>query len=126
MIYEILSAEQCAACKGCCFFDKDDAWESPAPLTEKDGLLVCDYLKPDGCSLKSKKPVECAMYPFRVMQLGEHKVIAVCKYCKPVMDLPLSRLLEFIEEKQEQFLSTKIVKEYNNEYVILKIIGENI
>jgi len=126
MIQKILKAEKCAECKGCCFFDGDDAWESPCQLTmdnAKNGdYMVCVHLTPNGCSLGEGKPVECAMYPFRVMQLGEHKVIAVCKYCKPVMDLPLSRLVQFAEEMQPEFLSANVVKEYNGEYVILKII----
>jgi hypothetical protein len=68
------------------------------------------------------------MYPFRVMTLGEIRVIAVSRFCKPVADLPLTRLAEFADAKSAEFLAVaeqfpEIVKEYNHEYVILKILG---
>jgi hypothetical protein len=122
MIKQLLSPETCAECCGCCVFDESDLWEAPAPTTESDGLFICDHLTKHGCELGDNKPLECAMYPFRVMRLGEHKVIAVCKFCQPVMDLPLTRLLRFVEEKQEEFLKVNIVKDYNPEYVILKVV----
>jgi len=85
-------------------------------------MSACTHLTERGCALGEGKPAECAMYPFRVMRLGQYKVIALCKYCKAVMDLPLSEIVQFAERKQEQFLSVGVVKEYNDEYIILKII----
>jgi hypothetical protein len=124
MIHNILSLEQCKDCKGCCYFDNEDKWEIPSKVTAtlKDDLFICDELTENGCRLGENKPAECAMYPFRVMQLGDYKVIAVCKYCKPVMDLSMARLVEFVENNYEDFLNTGIVKDYDNEYVIIKLI----
>jgi hypothetical protein len=128
MINEILSRKQCGDCKGCCVFDADDAWEVQdiVGLTPPngEGVSVCLHLGEDGCRLGEEKPIECAMYPFRVMSLGGYKVVAVSKFCKPVNDLPLSRLLRFAEEKQSEFLGAGVVKEYNREYVILKVIEQ--
>jgi len=124
MINEILSREMCAKCKGCCVFDDSDAWEAPAELlpTLTAGLSVCTHLTKNGCELGLNKPIECAMYPFRVMRMGEVKVIAVSKFCKAVTDLPLTKLLQFVESKQEEFLAADVVRKYNDEYVILKVI----
>lgn len=128
MIHEILPPEKCAECKGCCFFDKDDAWEAPAPLLpEKDGVMVCCHLTESGCERKNRKPLECALYPFRVMKMGEHTVIALCRYCKAVTDLPLTRVLAFVDEKAAELFelaenNPQTVKEYNREYVILKTL----
>jgi hypothetical protein len=131
MIHGILTSEQCAECKGCCVFDKNDVWELPASVTaaQKPGsdLLVCGFLTQNGCGLKSRKPLECALYPFRIMRLGEYMVIALCKYCKAVAELPLNRLTRFTQRKYGEFADLakkhpEIVKEYNSEYIILKVI----
>jgi hypothetical protein len=131
MIHEILSTQDCAKCKGCCIFAKGEEWESPLTTLPMHGTsgdcMVCCRLTEHGCDLGQDKPVECAMYPFRIMRVGEHKAITLSRYCKPVTALPLSRLYRFADEKAEMFLQTadthpEIVKEYNHEYVILKII----
>jgi hypothetical protein len=63
------------------------------------------------------------------MRLGEHTVIALSRFCKPIAGLSLLRLCEFAESKSAEFLSAakshpEIVKEYNREYVILKVITD--
>jgi len=131
MIHEILTGKKCAECRGCCFFDKNDDWEIPASVTATaanpdSDLLICDFLTECGCSLKEEKPLECAIYPFRVMQLGGYRVIALCVYCKAVTELSLSRIVKFTEGKAEEFFALadkhpEIVKKYNPEYVILKV-----
>jgi hypothetical protein len=124
MVQQLLPREACAKCRGCCVFDEYDRWESPEELTATltPGLYTCVHLGKNGCELGESKPAECAMYPFRIMRIGDSLAITVAKFCKPVTDLPLTRLLQFADEKQEQFLSTDIIKDYNNEYVVLKII----
>jgi Fe-S-cluster containining protein len=126
MIDELLSRQICAECKGCCVFDKNDIWEvqDKVPVTQKDGLFVCAHLTEKGCALGSDKPLECSLYPFRVMKTGNSQVIAVCKFCKAVTDLPLSKILQFTEEKHSEFYALarkfpEIVKEYKNEYIIV-------
>jgi len=131
MIHEILSPEKCAACKGCCHFAEGEEWEAPAPLSpptaESRGCSVCVHLTENGCRLGQSKPLECSMYPFRVMQMGGSRLITLSKYCKPVTGLPLSCILQFAENKSAEFLALadshpEIVKEYNGEYVILKVV----
>ena len=126
MIHEILKTETCAKCKGCCVFDEHDKWEAPAallpPTVESNGLLLCVHLTESGCELGDNKPLECALYPFRIMQLYSHKVIALSSFCKAVTDLPLSEIIQFVENNYKTFLSTGITKEYSKEYIILKVV----
>ena len=134
MVHQLISAEECAECKGCCFFGKNDAWEIPSAVTVNGdeysaGLLYCDQLGHNGCLLGGNKPIECAMFPFRVMRLGEQTVIALARYCKPVMQLPLNRVARFASDKAEAFLALarknpEIVKEYNREYIVLMVVQE--
>jgi hypothetical protein len=70
------------------------------------------------------------MYPFRVMSMGEQTLVAVSKFCKPVAEMSLLRLARFAERKSAEFLKLaecfpEIVKEYNDEYVILKVVNFN-
>jgi hypothetical protein len=126
---KILTAEQCAECKGCCWFDEDE-WEAPEPLDSRpDSRSVCVHLTESGCALGRSKPLECSLYPFRVMQLGEYRVIALARYCKAVTDLPLSRLMEFVEELEPELELPKLLKaglripNYDKDYVILRVIA---
>ncbi|MCL1789304.1 MAG: hypothetical protein FWG33_03020 [Oscillospiraceae bacterium] len=128
MIQKLLPPEKCAECKGCCFFDKEDDWEIPGSVTavSKNGMLVCDFLSEDGCSLKSNKPLECSLYPLRIMRFCEREVLALCRYCKIVTKLPLSSILDFTETQCGELFTLadqhpEIVKEYNREYIILKV-----
>jgi hypothetical protein len=130
MLQELLSPQDCAACKGCCVFAQNEIWEAPEtafPLEPRGECFACRHLTENGCALteKNQKPPDCAMYPFRVMLLEGKKVIAVSKFCEPVNALPLSQLTEFAQAKSAQFLSADCAaKEYNHEYVILKIVEE--
>ena len=132
MLHEILPPEKCANCKGCCYFDKEDAWEAPAPLQrpteETNWHMNCVHLGEDGCVLGSDKPIECSMYPFRVMRFGLRNVIALCTYCTAVCELPLTHILRFVERKANQFVALaednpSIIKEYTDNYIILKVLS---
>jgi hypothetical protein len=129
MISEILTPQQCAKCRGCCIFEPSEEWEAPLPLTPTaaNGCKSCVQLTEHGCASGQDKPLECALYPFRVMKLGEHTVVALSRFCKPVAELPLLRLCDFAERNLSEFAEIarnhpKIVKEYNREYIILKIM----
>ena len=128
----ILPPHKCVECKGCCVFDKEDLWEIDGIVETVPGGIrsdnpqefVCVHLGEDGCKLGENKPIECAVYPFRVMRFGNSEIIAVCKFCKAVMDLPLSRVVDFAESKADEFsklskANPHIIKEHNQEYVIL-------
>jgi len=132
MLQQILTKQNCAECKGCCFFDSDDCWELPqsvTAMTKDGGGLVCEHLTPDGCGLGDAKPAECALYPFRVMRLGDYRLIALSCYCEAVARLPLADIKRFVENKQGEILALaddnpEIVKEYNSEYIILKVVED--
>lgn len=98
MLSPILTAASCAACKNCCVFEEQSAWELPAfsvgaaarladhpdyPMTEENGRYritlpyddthaaqPCPFLDPDsGCTLpKDEKPFACSIWPLRLMR----------------------------------------------------------
>ncbi|MDR0222100.1 MAG: hypothetical protein LBI38_00985 [Oscillospiraceae bacterium] len=131
MIKKFLSPEICAECKGCCFFGKDDAWEIPAECYPRafggDGTVRCPRLSESGCALGDGKPFECKLYPFRVMNMGDNRVIAVSTYCPEIRTSPLSALLEFAESNRAEMLSEAekhpgSIKDYRGGYVVLKAL----
>ena len=128
MIQLLLSTQDCAGCKGCCNFYPNEIWEAPMPLSPPNeaNLSFCVHLNENGCKLGHNKPLECTMYPFRVMRLGGFRVLALSRFCKPIKRLPLNRIVQFAEDKSAEFFALadkhpEIVKEYSREYIILKI-----
>ncbi|MCL1881473.1 MAG: hypothetical protein FWF76_04780 [Oscillospiraceae bacterium] len=138
-VSEILSPDSCAKCRGCCIFEESEEWEIPAevrpplpPTATSDGCNVCRHLGENGCQLGENKPLACHMYPFRLMRLGSESdgklAIAVSTFCKPVAKLSLLTLCEFVRTKSEDFKDLakthpEIIVEYDNNYVILEVIG---
>jgi len=129
MIQELLSPRDCAECRGCCIFAAHELWEAPEtalPLKPHGEYFACRHLSESGCSLGESKPADCAMYPFRVMTFEERKVIALSRFCKAVNALPLSQLTAFADANTQAFLDCEdcgaLVKDYNHEYVILKVL----
>jgi len=130
MIKQFLSPSTCAACKGCCFFGLEDSWEMPlesAPSSDKDEVAYCRAYSDSGCVLGGEKPFECALYPFRVMRLGERMVIAVAQYCPETAKAQLKTLCDFANENAAAMLEEtarhpESVKPYKGDYVILKVI----
>ncbi|MCL1831455.1 MAG: hypothetical protein FWG45_00920 [Oscillospiraceae bacterium] len=133
MLHEILTPADCAACKGCCIFAAQELWEAPDcvlpldPPNEETDCYTCRHLTDSGCELGGDKPPDCAMYPFRVMRLGDCRVVAVSRYCKAVNALPLRRLCEFADTHCAAFTAITtpdMVKPYNDEYVILRVLSQ--
>ena len=129
MLEKILSKDDCAECKLCCGFYESEIWEVPVngdgkPFYEvsynEKGLYICPALGENGCSLSGdEKPFDCKIWPFRVMKLGDFKVIALSPLCKKLNDKPLSELLAFADELD---VSPAYVKDYVDGYTILKIL----
>ncbi|MBQ6039305.1 MAG: aminoacyl-histidine dipeptidase [Oscillospiraceae bacterium] len=98
MLRSVLSPETCAACRNCCIFEEQSAWELPTFLPQSaerlqdlsavsataDGARIrialsydethtarhCPFLNPDsGCTLPAdEKPFACSIWPVRVMR----------------------------------------------------------
>ena len=128
MLKKILSPEECATCRICCGFDRDDIWEiplfdqfekayiesvmAPPPAIEgnneiyhfemhfdKGDISYCPALTDKGCILKNRKPYDCAVWPFRVMKLKTGKrAITVSPVCPAIMKRSLGELMSFMDE----------------------------
>ncbi|MCL1866914.1 MAG: hypothetical protein FWF82_05850, partial [Oscillospiraceae bacterium] len=101
----ILPPQKCVECKECCVFDKDDIWEVGdfVKVTQKANLFVCENLTANGCGLGSRKPPECALYPFRVMTFEGKRVLTLSKFCKGVGEKSMTEIIKFAEEKSGDF-----------------------
>lgn len=155
MLKGLLEKSTCAECKVCCVYDHYDVWETPifTPQTmEKvlqmkpnistvqrgncvtfkidpligDELFVCPVLDTKkGCMLGDEKPFECRIWPYRIMKLGDERVIAVSPVCREVNNKPLSEIVSFLKkglaERIFEYADSypEIVKEYDSAYPIL-------
>lgn len=155
MLKKILNPDSCKSCRVCCGFDESDKWEIPLIFSEFrekveeemgltlsprgneyvfdmefDGekVICCPALGENGCTLGELKPFDCFIWPFRVNQLGEFKVITVSPVCHSVSGLPLDTLTKFIQEDgfADTLFSTAekhpdMVKPYIDGYPILAV-----
>lgn len=156
LLKNILKSSDCAACKICCVFDKDDIWEIPVldgelkdRIAERfpkdcferrgdgwvfsmkengDGLFRCPALDPQsGCTLGEDKPFDCKIWPYRVMELGGRRVIAIASICPSMYSKPLSELCGELEMglADKIFAAANerpdIVKPYERGYPILAV-----
>ncbi len=158
MLSEILSKNDCAKCRICCGFVENDKWEIPLifreikdKVEEKLGVALekrgeeyvlpmkfdgekvvyCPAVSENGCTLGELKPLDCAIWPFRVNKLGDFRVITVSPVCESVSSLPLKTLSDFVQKDgfaQMLFAAAKqhpdMVKPYINGYPIL-LVEEN-
>lgn len=149
MLKKILKPNACQKCRICCGFDESDKWEIPLIFSEfKDkveeqlGLelvkrgneyvfdmhfdgnkvIFCPALGENGCTLGELKPFDCLIWPFRVNQLGEHRVITVSPICEEVSSLPLSTLSDFLKEND---FAARLFSEANNHPDMVKPYLEN-
>lgn len=142
MLKKILSGGDCARCRICCNFYKEEIWEMPSVSGElktlikekydidaeyrelsgntifggdfgENGLLLCPMLGENGCILGDDKPFECKVWPFRVMDKEGEAVITVSPLCKEVNKLSAEQLEEFAESELKTVFETKI-KKYPN------------
>ncbi len=123
MLKSILSPSDCAKCRICCEFDRNDIWEMPtvsdelkecilekntgtefdghtfrADFKEGEELVRCPMLTENGCGLGEDKPFDCKIWPFRIMQINEHLLgITVSPVCPKVFSLPLDRLYALLD-----------------------------
>ncbi len=95
-------------------------------------LYYCPMLdKSNGCMLGDKKPFDCRIWPYRVMELGGRLVISIASICPEMYKKPLKELVEELEhdglgEKifSEAEKCQDIIKPYQEGYPILKVKKE--
>lgn len=154
MLTEILSRETCANCRICCSFDNNDIWETPVisselraeileinpsqkfiskgnsylfniEKTDDEELFYCPTLSKEGCILGDKKPFDCKIWPFRIMNFSNHRVIALSPVCPCVIKKPVDELITFLNNGLAETIfaeadkNPNIVKEYMEGYPIL-------
>lgn len=127
MITEILSRTTCADCRMCCVFDRYDIWETPVFTEETRDLVLniqpdakfakvgsgyflnageitdgelysCPALTETGCALGDDKPFDCRIWPFRIMNYNDQRVIAVSRLCDAVHGQPIEKLAAFLKK----------------------------
>ncbi|MGN0676127.1 MAG: hypothetical protein ACI4K5_00095 [Ruminococcus sp.] len=156
MLKKILDKKTCAECRLCCIFDHYDIWETPvfdedtrnklesladAEFIQKDGgyifkaekfddegLFTCPALDPGkGCILGDEKPFDCRIWPYRIMKIGDKRVISIASICEAMYSKPLSELVEFLKDGLADKIFSyadshpEIVKPYDNSYPILLV-----
>jgi Fe-S-cluster containining protein len=130
---ELLTPDDCAKCRLCCYFSQYEIWETPAiddelkryvnekfpdvrfinsencsyfALVKRDNteFFNCPVLTQTGCTLGKDKPFECAVWPFRIMRFDDKFVISVSALCKPMMRNSLEDILKTLENGLENAL----------------------
>ncbi|MDR0991671.1 MAG: hypothetical protein LBL87_02080 [Ruminococcus sp.] len=152
----LLTADDCAKCKLCCWFSNYEIWETPAiddtlrdeikkqypetgfiskdgyslfvlvPKKDKPEYFDCPMLTDCGCKLGDQKPFECAVWPFRIMNMDGRYIISVSALCKPMMKNSLEAMLRTLEggleERMKNFTreNPSMIKNYSDGYPIIK------
>lgn len=154
MLSGLLEKHQCAECRFCCVFDKEDFWEMPSLLETTaqyilsfepstilnrddkiftfdvknitEELYPCPALTDKGCNLPNEfKPFECSIWPFRVMQLKDNLVLAICKDCSALKNIDNQIIDDFANSKVRKLAFDyvkkypQIVKPYHENYRVV-------
>lgn len=159
MLSKFLSKTDCAKCRYCCIFDKNDIWEIPLFSEEEVKRLKvifpniqftpsqkeyipsvlcigqemqCPFLnRKSGCELSEEdKPLECKLWPLRIMRRKNEYVLAFEPSCQ-IMDMySLDDIRCFVMENRidmtvlEFALNNKNkVKEYRDNLPIIKTLS---
>lgn len=141
MLKSVLSGEQCARCRICCSFVKEDVWEAPTlvhPDTNEkyraeynfknsNEILLCPMLdEKTGCTLGEKKPFECKIWPLRAFNIEGNIRIGISDICPAFTredDVKMIKLLDdglYEEILRECKKSPELVRTYDKEYRIIK------
>lgn len=92
-----------------------------------EDLYYCTMLdKEKGCKLGDQKPFDCRIWPFRIMELDGHRVIALSPVCKTMFSKSIESLTEYAKKLSQEIFKyadryPEIVKKYNNSYPILLV-----
>lgn len=121
MLSQYIKEENCHACQFCCRFRHSNLWDVPL-FTEKEKLELekkysyivfkkvktlwtpeliteseffdCPFLNHEkGCILDKRKPFDCAIWPFYVMNKEGKIVIAKCDDCETINKVAEDKLI---------------------------------
>lgn len=137
MLTEILSQKTCAKCRFCCVFSPSAVWEIPSEIevdrTSLTDETVCPHMKEGyGCTLGDQKPIECQMWPLRVMKRDNKLYFTVSTRCFEYSDEFTKKLTAMLKnglfERVLELIKTnpEIIKDYHPSYRILcSVDGED-
>lgn len=159
MISKVLSKETCKECKFCCVFRKESLWELPVfpkdsnvnknelvdekqfyrmnledkyKTNDVNETVPCIFLDENkGCTLNDEdKPLECKIWPLRVMKKDENFVVAFETVCPYLGEKPSNELKNLVEEigdaiKEYTLKYPFIAKEYDEKFPILLTFKRN-
>ncbi len=158
ILNQFVDQETCLACKGCCRFKEERSLWRPRLLeseiqgiaqefVDKDfrikaivskGKNICSFLDEEKhyCQIYSKRPFECALYPFMVIKKQEGFFVAMHLACPAIQekreskefDSYLSELKIFfcsIQNKEELKKMATIYSDSSKELEILFSILED-
>lgn len=84
-----------------------------------------------GCMLNDdEKPLDCKIWPLRIMRDGKHLVIALTPTCKEINELPIETVKEFVQSGIGEYIRDKaiempdIIKEYRNDFPIIMTFSD--
>ncbi len=108
---------------GAYIFNMDKCWD------DKDELFYCPALdKQKGCTLGENKPFDCKIWPYRVMELGDKRVITVASICPDMYSKPLKELVDELDGGLGTAIADyvkkcpAIVKPYEHGYPVLCLL----
>jgi len=102
-------------------YDLSSNYKTDNPLEE----APCPYLGKNGCILTdSEKPWDCKIWPLRVMNKDNEKVIALTPTCPSINKLELKDVKDYVDEIRNDLLEYAwehpfLVKEYRADFPIV-------
>jgi Fe-S-cluster containining protein len=133
VVYPLIKPSDCSECRYCCVFTENDLWEFPTSASfvgepyyynQADKLFHCAALTPQGCSLGNDKPLDCKLWPFRLMQVGDKVAVTVSQHCRTVRKRTIEEILTFLDTKLSAELYNNDVNanDYHDGYIILRFL----
>lgn len=135
MLSQYIKKENCHDCRFCCRFRNSNLWDVPlftyedkSKLEEKytfkkvnslwtpmlikeNDFFVCPFLHHDsGCILGKRKPFDCAIWPFYVMNKDGKIVLAQCSDCEIINNINEDKLISLL------YMYFAQIKDYINKY----------
>lgn len=138
VLSSVLSRKTCAACRFCCVFSKGSEWEVPFSVQLgssecPDGSgRPCENLDPlHGCRLGEARPIECHMWPLRIMDCGGIPSLVLCTSCSAYNEnfsLKVKKLLcAGLRTKIQKIVAVRpeMIRPFHSGYEILGPLFDN-
>ena len=150
---EIFNKNICKECKMCCKFGEDDLWDLPQFTCDEKNRLslkhpnvkyklynnmyipitivrshhhVCPFLdETTGCIIQNEKPIDCALWPFYIMKIGEDLVLAQDLNCPAIENCTIEQIYKclskvFLDILDIYMANPEYIKEYKTDFRIWK------